>query len=58
MAGSFWTDPGISEETKSWRGGAQSQAGLNNTQVQGSQLNENRGTSKRKRPEGATLRRW
>lgn len=58
MAGSFWTDPGISEETKRWQGGAQSQAGLNNTQVQGSQLNESRSTSRRKRPEGATLRRW
>lgn len=58
MAGSYWEDPGISDETESWQGGAQSQFGLNNTQVQGSQLNERQGAPRRKRPEGATLRRW
>ena len=58
MAGSYWADPGVSDETKAWKGGAQSQFGLNNTQVQGSQLNEQQGAPRRKRPEGATLRRW
>lgn len=58
MAGSYWADPGVSDETKNWKGGAQSQFGLNNTQVQGSQLNERQGAPRRKRPEGATLRRW
>ena len=58
MAGSYWADPGVSDETEAWEGGAQSQFGLNNTQVQGSQLNEQQGAPRRKRPEGATLRRW
>lgn len=58
MASSYWVDPGVSDETKGWQGGAQSQFGLNNTQVQGAQLNERQGAPRRKRPEGATLRRW
>ena len=58
MTGSTWTNPGLSNETKNWEGMAQSQTTLTNTQPWNAQDNTESGTPTKKRPEGATLRRW
>ena len=58
MTGSTWTNPGLSEETKNWQGMKQSQTSLTNTQPWNAQDNAEGGTPKKKRPEGASLRRW
>lgn len=58
-AGSVWKDPGISKATQEWEGAAQSEGSLNNSQLWNAQANTAvDGTRRRKRPEGATLRRW
>lgn len=53
MSGSSWEDPGLSQRTENWQGGAQSTGGLNTANK--AVLS---GNDKTKRPEGATLRRW
>ena len=58
MTGSTWTNPGLSNETKNWKGMTQSQTTLTNTQPWNAQDNTESGTPTKKRPEGATLRRW
>ena len=58
MTGSTWTNPGLSDKTKNWRGMEQSQTTLTNTQPWNAQDNTEGGTPTKKRPEGATLRRW
>ena len=58
MTGSTWKNPGLSNETKNWEGMAQSQTTLTNTQPWNAQDNTESGTPTKKRPEGATLRRW
>ena len=58
MTGSTWTNPGVSAETKNWQGMEQSQTSLTNTQPWNAQDNTEGGTPTKKRPEGATLRRW
>ena len=58
MTGSTWTNPGLSDETKNWQGMEQSQTTLTNTQPWNAQDNTEGGTPTKKRPEGATLRRW
>ena len=58
MTGSTWTNPGVSKETKNWQGMEQSQTSLTNTQPWNAQDNTEGGTPTKKRPEGATLRRW
>lgn len=59
MASSFWKDPGISKATQGWKGAEQSKGTLNTTLLAGAQPNETvDGTGKKKRPEGATLRKW
>ena len=58
MTGSTWTNPGVSDKTKNWQGMEQSQTTLTNTQPWNAQDNTEGGTPTKKRPEGATLRRW
>lgn len=58
MTGSTWTNPGVSEKTKNWQGMEQSQTTLTNTHPWNAQDNTEGGTPTKKRPEGATLRRW
>ena len=57
MAGSVWEDPGISADTQNWQGAEQSKTELTNAQPWNAQDNTQLGT-KKKRPEGAILRRW
>lgn len=52
-AGSTWTNPGVSKETKEFKGEAQSEGSLNSSLV-----TTGTGTPARKKPEGATLRKW
>lgn len=52
-AGSSWKDPGVSKATENWEGAEGSDATLaSSTNTRGGT------TANRKRPEGATLRRW
>lgn len=58
MAGSTWKDPGISKQTQEFEGGRESTGTLNTTSLWNAQANTGLGAPPRKRPEGATLRRW
>lgn len=55
MAGSTWKDPGISKETQDFTGWEAQTGGLNTASLAGAATNPG---AKRRRPEGATLRRW
>lgn len=55
-AGSSWKNPGVSDATKNWKGGKESTGGLTSASVKNAQANESGG--KKKRPEGASLRKW
>lgn len=52
-AGSTWTNPGVSKETQSWKGEAESTGTLGSSNAANAP-----GASNRKAPEGANLRRW
>lgn len=51
MSSSFWEDPGVSQETEDFEGQELSEGGLNSGRLRGR-------AQERRRPEGATLRRW
>lgn len=58
-AGSVWKDPGLSAETQNWQGAALSTGGLNTAQLWNAPENTAlTGSTRPRRPEGATLRRW
>lgn len=54
-AGSTWTDPGLSKETKNFQGWEAQTGGLNSSAALAAQSYPG---SRRRTPEGATLRRW
>jgi len=56
QASSMWKDPGISEATKNFQGWQAQTGGLNTASPWAAQ--QNPGAATKKRPEGATLRRW
>lgn len=59
MASSTWENPGVSQETLDFTGAATSTGGLNTATLAAAPTNTTLGTpTPRKRPEGATLRRW
>ena len=58
-AGRSWENPGVSDATKGFTGQEAKTSVLNNSQPWGSQTNTaDKGPAAKKKPEGATLRRW
>lgn len=58
-AGKAWENPGISAETENWAGQEAQRNALNTSQSWGMQTNTaSKGPGRKKKPEGATLRRW
>lgn len=58
-AGKTWENPGVSEETLNWQGQQAQRGQLNTSQAWNAQTNTaDKGAATKKRPEGATLRRW
>lgn len=55
-AGSSWKQPDVSDDSKNFSAADKSTTTLNSSNVQNAVTNA--GNDKRKRPEGATLRRW
>lgn len=54
-AASTWDNPGVSQETQDFSGWQAQTGGLSSAQVPAAQVNPG---TRRRRPEGATLRRW
>lgn len=53
-AGSTWTNPGVSDETKGWKGATTTNGALTSSQS----WNATDNVGSKKRPEGAGLRKW
>jgi hypothetical protein len=53
-----WTNPGVSTETQNWKGQEAQDAQLNSSNVLNAQTNTAAKGAVKKKPEGATLRRW
>ena len=57
-AGKAWENPGVSETTKNWQGQETVGNPLNSSQAWAAATNESAKGAQKKKPEGATLRKW
>ena len=57
-AGKAWENPGVSETTKNWQGQETVVNPLNSSQAWAAATNESAKGAQKKKPEGATLRKW
>lgn len=58
FAGQAWKNPGVSDATKNWAGQEAQTSALNTSQGWAAQTNTASTGTAKKKPEGATLRRW